>query len=168
MLLYFLQIVVILQQFHPLMYTKGEVARLHQKFWTVIGQYMKPVPGANGESVNWINYKTGVRHIFFRINADEKRVSVAIEIRHPNGDDRLNYYNQFSLLKSLLQKTTGYKWEWQAAAPDDNGCTISRISQQLNNVNVLNEADWPAIITFVKPRLVSLDAFWEMVKDGFE
>jgi len=150
------------------MYTKEAVARLHQKFWTALGQYMKPVPGASGQPVNWLNYKAGIGHIFFRMNVDKNQASAAIELRHRDEKDRLHYYQQFKSLKQLLENTTGYEWEWEEATTEDNGQSISRISLQLKNVNVLNETDWPAIIAFLKPRMVALDAFWEMVKDGFE
>ena len=129
---------------------------------------MKPVPGANGEPVNWLNYKTGIRNIFFRMDADQQKASAGIEIRHTSDADRIHYYNQFAALKKLLQQATLYKWNWQPAVADENGLLISRISQVLDNVNVLNEADWPAIITFLKTRMMALDAFWEMVKEGCE
>jgi hypothetical protein len=28
--------------------------------------------------------------------------------------------------------------------------------------------DWPAIISFLKPRIIALDAFWSQAKYGFE
>ena len=150
------------------MYTNQQVSKQRQKFWTIIGQYMKPVPGANGDAVNWLNYKTGIRNIFFRMDADQQKASVAIEIRHTAEADRVRYYHQFASMKNLLETTTGFAWSWQEAATDENNQPVSRIIQVLDNVNVLNEADWPAIIAFIKPRIMALDNFWEMVKDGFE
>jgi hypothetical protein len=32
----------------------------------------------------------------------------------------------------------------------------------------MEEGDWPAIISFLKPRIIALDEFWENVKPGFE
>lgn len=127
---------------------------------------MKPVPGASGLSVNWINYKTGIRNIHFKMDADNTRTVIAIEISHPKEEERLEYYNQFVLLKRILDSTT-FNWQWNETF-QSNHKTISSISQQLNGVNILNQADWPAIISFLKPRIIALDAFWDMVKDGFE
>ena len=129
---------------------------------------MKPVPGASGEAVNWLNYKTGVRNIFFRMDADQQSAHVGIELQHAMEAKRIHYYNHFVALKNLLEQTTGNKWQWQAAVLDENGQPISRISQSLNSVNILEESDWPAIIAFFKQRIIALDAFWETVKDGFE
>lgn len=150
------------------MYTKEQQSKLRQQFWTAFGQYMKPVPGINGEPVNWLNYKTGIRHVFFRMDAGKTGAIVAIELRHSNEAERMEYYQQFESLKKLLEQTSGYEWNWQAATTDDNGQTVSRISQSISHVTMLNEKDWPAIIAFLKPRIIALDVFWDMVKDGFE
>ncbi|MBL0359222.1 MAG: DUF4268 domain-containing protein [Chitinophagaceae bacterium] len=150
------------------MYTNEEISKIRKKFWASFGQYMKPVPGAGYDAVNWLNYKTGIRNIFFRMDAGNQKASIGIEIRHATNTERQHYYNQFVALKKILEQSTVYEWHWQADAEDDNGQVISRISQSLYNVTILKEADWPAIIAFLKPRMVSLDGFWEMVKDGFE
>ena len=149
------------------MYSKEQISKLKTQFWTNFGQYMKPVPSASGLSVNWINYKTGIRHIHFKMDADNTKAVIAIEISHPQITQRSHYYNQFVSLKKLLTTTTEFNWQWNEAVQTDHK-SISSISLQLDGVNILNHADWPAIISFLKPRIMALDAFWEIVKDGFE
>jgi len=150
------------------MYTKEQVSKQRQKFWTRFGLYMKPVPGAHGESINWLNYKTGIRHIFFRMDAGRQQAFIGIELHHRNDIQRIQCYQQFVSLKKLLENTSGNEWHWQADATDESGQTISLVRQTLEDVNVLNETDWPAIISFLKVRMQQLDAFWELVKNGFE
>ena len=128
---------------------------------------MKPVPGASGLPVNWINYKTGIRNIHFKMDAGNTIAFIAIEISHPQEEQRSHYYDQFLSLKNLLTSTTTFNWQWNEIIETDHK-TISSIPLQLNDVNILNQADWPAIISFLKPRIMALDAFWAMVKDGFE
>jgi Domain of unknown function (DUF4268) len=149
------------------MYSKEQSSKLKTQFWTNFGQYMKPVPGASGLPVNWINYKTGIRYIHFKMDADNTRAVIAIEISHPQEEERLHYYNQFVSLKNLLAATTTFNWQWNETI-ESNHKTISSISQQLDGVNILNQSDWPAIISFLKSRIIALDDFWELVKDGFE
>lgn len=149
------------------MYSKEQASKLKTQFWTRFGQYMKPIPGAAGLPVNWINYKTGIKHIRFKMDADNKKAVIAIEIAHPKEEERSHYYNRFLALKNLLTTTTEFNWQWNETLQKDHR-TISSISQQLDGANILNEADWPSIISFLKPRIMALDAFWEMVKDGFE
>ena len=149
------------------MYSKDQTSKLKTQFWTSFGQYMKPVPSSSGLPVNWINYKTGIRHIHFKMDADNTSAVIAIEISHPKEEERLHYYNQFLSLKKILAATSTFNWQWYETV-QTNHKTISSISQQLDDVNILNKADWPAIISFLKPRIIALDAFWDMVKDGFE
>jgi Domain of unknown function (DUF4268) len=149
------------------MYTKEEASKVKAQFWTSFGQYMKPIPGAAGLPVNWINYKTGIRQIRFKMDADDKKTTIAIEIDHPQEEQRLRYYNQFLSLKNLLESTTGFTWQWNETLQAEHKI-ISSISQQLDDVKVLNQSNWPAIISFLKTRIIALDAFWELVKDGFE
>lgn len=148
------------------MYSKEQASKLKTQFWTNFGQYMKPIPGASGQSVNWINYKTGVKNIHFKMDADSTKAFVAIELSHPQEEERLRCYDQFLSLKKLLTSTTTFDWQWNKAVLTNNQL-ISTISMQLNDVNVLNQADWPTIISFLKPRIIALDEFWELVKDGF-
>ena len=149
------------------MYSQEQTSKLKAQFWTSFGQYMKPVPGASGLAVNWINYKTGIRNIRFKMDADNTKAFIAIEISHPQPAERLLYYNQFVSLKKLLATTTTFNWQWNETL-QTNHKTISSISQQLDGVNILNQSDWPAIISFLKLRIVALDAFWDLVKDGFD
>ena len=128
---------------------------------------MKLVTGASGLPVNWINYKTGIHHIHFKMDADNTRAFIAIEISSPKEEERLQYYNQFVSLKKILASTTTFNWQWDETVESKHK-TISRISQQLNSVNIFKQSDWPAIISFLKPRIIALDEFWDLVKEGFE
>ena len=149
------------------MYSRQEASILRKKFWTSFGQYMRPLPNAEGEMINWINYKTGVRQIHFRMDADTRKVSIAIELHHADPVIREQYFKKFQQLQSVLEETVGEAWEWQLSIPDDDGKIISRIGIQKTGVNVFNHDDWPAIISFLKPRLIALDNFWSLVKDSF-
>lgn len=150
------------------MYTKEQASKIRQRFWTTFGQYMKPVPGASGMHVNWLNYKTGVRSVFFRMDAGKQEATISVDIRNADPQQRESYYRQFVSLQQLLTAETGFSWEFEATVLQENSAPYSRIYQQLAGVNIMNEKDWPAIIGFLKPRIIALDHFWELVKDGFE
>jgi hypothetical protein len=150
------------------MYTKQEASLIRKKFWTSFGQYMRSLTGAGGEPVNWLNYKTGIRHLYFRMDADNKQASVSIELKHPDVSLRQHYFQQLQQVRKILEQSTGEQWLWEAEQTDDDGNAISRAGIVLKNVNIFQESDWPAIISFLKPRIMALDEFWEQVKDGFE
>ena len=68
------------------MYTREQASQLRQAFWTAFGQYIAPHPSADGYKINWANYRTGLKHVYFRMHADKKIASIAIEITHPDPD----------------------------------------------------------------------------------
>lgn len=142
-------------------------SKIKQEFWTAFGQYMAPVLNADGEKINWINYKTGVKHIFIRANADERGATIGIEIRHPDYSRNLEYFNRLLLYKPVLHEQMGEPWQWEATQ-HDSSAQVSRIYLQQTNLNLYQQSDWPGIISFLKPRLISLDSFWSQVKDLVE
>ncbi len=152
---------------HP-MYTRQQVSQTRQRFWASFGQYMRPVKGATGDTINWLNYKTGIRRIYFRMDATAEAASVAIELQHPDPELRRHYWEQLLPLKSMLENRTGEKWDWEPDHKEENGNVIGRIAKTIVPVNILAETDWPFIISFLKPRIIALDQFWSDVKDGFE
>lgn len=151
------------------MYTKEEVSRQKQAFWTAFGKYMQPVLSAEGMSIGWLNYKTGIAGIQFKMDADHKQVSIAILLSHRDETIRAQQYEQLQQLKALLQQELeGESWNWQEAYTDEWGKTFGMVSKVLTGVNIHRKEDWPAMISFLKQRIMALDAFWSNVKFGFE
>jgi hypothetical protein len=150
------------------MYSRQQASELRQAFWTALGKYMQPILSAEGEKVNWVNYKTGEKNIYFRMNAGSRSSSIAIEITHPNTELQQLYFEQFVQLKTLLHSALNEEWNWQLHFVDNNGKVISRIYKELNNVSLFNQNDWPALISFFKPRIIALDEFWSSARYGFE
>jgi hypothetical protein len=150
------------------MYKKEEASRLKQAFWTTFGQYMAPVLSSEGERVNWINYKTGVRDVYFRMEADQKRASIAIEMTHKDRGIRELYFEQLKELKTILHKTLEEEWNWELNATDEFGKTISCVGTEITGVNVFDKETWPELIQFFKPRIIKLDEFWSTARYAFD
>ncbi len=142
------------------MYSKQEASLIRKKFWETAGQYFAPMPSAGAEKVNWINYKTGVRFIAFKMHVDEKVASIAIEISHPDSEKRTTFFDYFTRLKNQL----GNDWQWEKDAAN----STSQIYRTIQEVNIYKPETWPAIISFLKTGIVELDAFWVEYKDVFE
>ncbi len=150
------------------MYSKDEASQLKQAFWTTFGQYIAPQPSAEGLKVSWVNYKTGLKHIYFRMNADKRIATIAIEITHPDACIQELFFEQFKEFKNILNSYLNEDWIWELYGKDEYRKTISRIYKQLDGVSIYNKNDWPALISFFKPRIIALDEFWSDVKDGFD
>jgi len=150
------------------LYSKDEASQLKQAFWTTFGQYISPQLSAEGLKVNWVNYKTGIKHLYFRMEADKRSATIAIDIAHPDAGLQELFFEQFLELKKILHAHLGEDWDWQLHTIDDHGKTISRISRQLHNVSIYNKNDWPALISFFKPRIIALDEFWSDARYAFD
>ena len=150
------------------MYTREEASQLRQAFWTTFGQYISPLHSAEGSKVNWLNYKTGLKHVYFKMDADNRHGYIAIEMHHPDLGIQELFFEQFRELKNMFESYLQEEWVWTLHDRDQNGRTVSRISKEISSVNVFNKNDWPTFITFFKPRIVALDDFWCVAKDAFE
>jgi len=150
------------------MFSKQEASQLRKEFWTVFGQYMKPIPSAEGEKINWINYKTGEKDIHFKMDAESKTACIAIEITHSDIDIQQLYFEQFQQLQNMLWDCLGEQWTWELNKSDDYGKITSSIYKEITGVSIFNKAQWPSLISFFKPRIIALDEFWSSAKYGFE
>lgn len=150
------------------MFSKAEASQLRQQFWTTFGQYIRPQLSADGEKVNWINYKTGVKHVYFKMEAENRKARIGIEITHADTGIQELFFEQFQELKTLLHNTLNEEWEWQLHYFDNEGKTISRIYKELEGASVFNRDDWPRLISFFKPRIIALDEFWSTAKYAFD
>jgi len=150
------------------MYTREEASQLRKEFWTTFGNYMSPQLSAEGLRTNWLNYKTGLKYVYFRLDADKKSASIAIEITHPDPGIQELFFEQFLELKTLLNGYLGEEWDWVLHTSDENGKTISRIYKEIKPVNIFNRNDWHSLISFFKTRIIALDEFWNDAKYSFD
>lgn len=125
-------------------------------------------PTADGGKVNWINYKTGIKHLYFRMNADQRSARISIEIGHPDLGIQALMFEQFEAYRNILNEQLREEWEWSLHAQDDYGKTISVIGKTIDEVNIFKQEDWPTLISFFKTRIMSLDEFWSDAKYGFD
>lgn len=102
------------------------------------------------------------------MQADKKLADIGIEITHPDVGIQELFFEQFGEFREMLHATLGEEWTWELHGTDETGKTVSRIYQQLDKVSIFNKNDWPALISFFKPRIIALDEFWCNAKDGFD
>ncbi|WP_207425577.1 DUF4268 domain-containing protein [Pedobacter sp. SYSU D00535] len=150
------------------MYTREEASQIRREFWTTLGNYLAPYKSAEGAKVNWLNYKTGLKNVYFRMDADKRSASISIEITHPDLGIQELFFEQFLELKNILQGYMDEEWEWILHTSDENGKTISTISKKIFEVNIFRKEDWHKLISFLKPRMLALDEFWSDAKYSFE
>lgn len=123
---------------------------------------------SEGLRVNWINYKTGIKHLYFKMDADGKKVRIAIEISHPDASIQELLFEQFKEFNTILTSYLKEDWNWELHTSNEYGKVVTRISIVAYGFSIFNKGDWPEIISFLKPRLLALDSFWNDARDGFD
>ncbi|WP_270090624.1 DUF4268 domain-containing protein [Sphingobacterium sp. SYP-B4668] len=150
------------------MYARDEIKQIKEKFWTKFGQFMTLTLNSEGEKINWVNYKTGIKHLYFRMDATNKSASILIQMDHPDSGIRSLMMEQFGQYKILLNRMLGEEWEWQLEHIDEHGKEWAFIGTTLLGVSIFREEDWPVLMMFFKSRLLILDEFWNNAQHGFD
>jgi hypothetical protein len=149
------------------LYSKQEASQLRQEFWKAFGLYMSPILSSDEEKVNWVNYKTGEKFIQIRTRAEGKIAEAAICLTHPDPMIQQIHFEHFQKLQQVFEEMVGEDWHWLLHA-NEEGRIISKIAKRIEGVNIMRKEDWPALISFFKPNMIALDAFWNMVKHTME
>ncbi len=151
------------------MYSKEEASKIRKQFWTTFGQYLSPCLSAEGLKVNWLNYRTGLKDVYFRMDMVKKEVFIAIELHHSDEGIRELFFEQFLELRTYFHSIMEEEWIWdENYIFQETGKTIGRIYQVTNGYSIFNQTHWPEIIQFLKPRIIKLDEFWSDAKYSFD
>ena len=150
------------------MFSREEASRKKEQFWTAFGRYMSPVPSAEGEKINWVNYHTGLKDVYFRMDVTNKSATISISLEHRDPILRELFFEQFLELRTLLHVTLQEEWEWPRQTQVQERKESSRIYKTLEGVSVFNPDHWSELISFFKPRIITLDEFWADAKYSFE
>ena len=62
------------------MYDRETVKNTKKLFYTSFGKYISRERSSSGLKVKWINYETGIKSIFVRLDANQKNAKVCIDI----------------------------------------------------------------------------------------
>ncbi len=149
------------------MFSKEEAKQLRIDFWTAFGVYMRQHTSLMGPKQKWVNYHTGVKGIFFRLEADAKCVRVAITMEQDDPGMRALFYEQFEELQQYLAVETEGEWIWEPSYTQQDGREIARIYRGMEGVSLYNKADWHLMFAFLEGNIVPLDSVWADCSDVF-
>jgi hypothetical protein len=150
------------------MFSREEASRIKEEFWTAFGRYMAPITSAEGTKINWINYHTRLKDVYFRMDAGKKSATISVSMEHRDPAIQEVYFQQFMELRNMLHASVGEPWTWQLHASTEDGKILSRIYKEIEGVSIFNRDQWPELISFFKPRIIALDEFWENARYAFD
>ena len=150
------------------MYSKEETKKLKRDFWTSFGLYMKKYNIRLGKKINWVNYNTKIKDVYFRLNVTNKKATFYIEIQHKDLDIREIYYEQFLELRKVLEDNFDAPLTWESLTTNDFDLIVSRIGLEKNEVNIFDKNTWKEAFTFLEKNIVAAHHFWEDFIDIFK
>jgi len=119
------------------------------------GQWVLGITPSMMKKINWINYRTGAKDVYFRMEADKTHASISIELSHADPHTQASYFERLQKLKGIVTETMNEQWTWERLVPDEHGKLVSRIYIEMKNVSIMNQSDWPALISFFKKRMMA-------------
>lgn len=151
------------------MFSRKEAREWNKRFYTAFGVFMrKHTPQSDFyKKLKWLNYKTGVKNILFRIEATKKYGQVSIDMTHPDQGVREIFFEQFMEFRNALESYLSGEWIWEPEFELENGQQISRIYIRKEGLNLYREDDWGDFFRFFEQHFLELDAFWTDFKEGF-
>lgn len=149
------------------MWSKEETKNRKVMFFTNFGIYMKKYIPEYGKKIRWVNYRTGVHSIQFKIEADKTSSRVCIDIINKDDGVREIFFEQFEEFKTLLSNSMD-KLDWVKEYRIESGFYITRIFTELKGPSINQESEWGDIYRFFEKNLVALHEFWDISQDVFK
>ena len=153
------------------MLPKEERKALNEAFWAGFKTHMRACMSSSGRRINWINYPTGVKDVYMRMEVDAHGVRLCFDVQPKDDGIRSIIWEQMTELKTLMQAEMGIEAIYLEKSHYWNERLISRIKWEDNTLNYFNEEDIPKIIEFLKDKLITHKEFIKQMKkcdDDFE
>lgn len=150
------------------MYGKEEAKELKKEFWTSFGIYMKKYNHVYGRKLNWVNYKTKIRDVYFRLNVDKSKATFSIELQHKDEGIRDLFFDQFEELKAALNDQFKNELIWERRSLNDFNISIAKIGCMYGGVNVFDKNTWKNAFQFLEQNIVDAHEFWEDFNEIFK
>lgn len=141
------------------MFSKEELRERKTLFWEGLKKKMQNRRSANGKRVNWINYKTGIKFLFVRLDVNSKRAVFALDLQPKDEGIKEIFWEQLQELKVVLESEMG-PGDWNDDFEIKYGLSVSRISWTLEDVNMFKEEDTDKIYAFFQEKLIAFDSFY--------
>lgn len=149
------------------MFTKEEEKQIRLDFWGELNAQLERTRGVNGNKVNWTNFNTRIKHLYFRMEADQFGVRLCIDLQFPDEGIRSLFYEQFTEFENKLNHHFGDALVWIPQFDHSNGKEIARIAAEKDGLNLFKREDWPVMHSFLLENFKKLERFWSEFGEVF-
>lgn len=147
------------------MISKEELKARNSAFWTEFQNEMRNVRSSCGRRINWINYPTGVKDIYVRMETNGKSTIFGIDIQPKDEGVRSILWEQMTELRQVLEQEMGEATAWSEHNREFADRTISRIYWEKQGLNFFDDADLPEIRNYLREKIVAFDTFYQEYKE---
>ena len=150
------------------MITKEEKARLKAQFIQSLENETSLYRNAHRKNMNWLQYRTGLKDIYLRLEIFESSATLCFDFQHRNEGIRKLMFEQITEMRALLNSMSPGPWDWEGEVPHPvTGMKITRISRTPPNLSLYEEKDHPAMVKELTAFYRAFDKFWFDAKDVF-
>jgi hypothetical protein len=147
------------------MLSKEEFKQYKITFWEEFKQHMSKHRSVSGRKMNWLQYKTDIKHIFLRLETNKSTVRVCFDIQFKDQAIREIVWEQMGELKKVLTDEMGEEGIWEEHYWNETISDFSRIYWEKTDLNYLNPEKRLAIFDFFEDKLIRFDKFYDVYKD---
>lgn len=150
------------------MFSKEENKQIKVDFYTQLGKKMKMNIPLSGEKVKWMNFRTGIKDIYIKVEITKRQAFALIEFKHQEDSIRELFYDQLEEFKVILNSTMPSEGVWFREFFNDYGDPYSKVEWVLEDVSIFKKETWETAHNFLSEHLIALDEFWADVKPVFK
>ncbi|MFT5779678.1 MAG: hypothetical protein ACI837_002637 [Crocinitomicaceae bacterium] len=135
------------------------------QFWNAFQKEMRNVKSSNGKGIHWINYPTGVKDVYVRLETDGKATRFCFDLQPKDDGIRSILWEQMTELRKVMEDAMGPAASWIEFDRVIAGRNVSRILWEKMNLNFYDDEDIPMIKQFMKEKLRAFDLFYQEYKE---
>jgi hypothetical protein len=135
------------------------------QFWNSFQKEMRNVKSSDGKGIHWINYPTGVKDVYVRLETDGKATRFCFDIQPKDDGIRSILWEQMTELRKVMEDQTGPATSWNELDRVFAGRNVSRIFWENSDLNFYNDDDLRLIKQFLKEKLRAFDLFYQEYKE---
>lgn len=131
------------------MYSIEEKKSIRKNYWSQFKIYSNKRKLKAKKPGKWIMDNTSLKPLKLKFHFDTETAWAGIEIDTKSLDQRIDLFDKFEKLKSILESSipTGLIWELEEEITDSK--SVSRIYANKNNVNIYDKDCWNEVNKFL-------------------
>jgi hypothetical protein len=149
------------------MLSKEELKTKKIEFWLDFKKHMSKFKSSNGKRVNWLNYPTEIKDLYFRLEVNKNYIAVNFDFQFKDKTVREVFWEQMYELKQVFELELGNEGNWIENCFSDVVSNFSRIQWKKEDLNYLKESNKQLIFEFFEQRLIAFDEFYQNFKEIF-